>query len=51
MKNHFSPQLIEHKNIKKKTMTYDTGNPDPGFGQTQKCGGVKLINGILILSF
>jgi len=25
-------------------MTYDIGNPGPGLGQAQKCGGVKLIN-------
>jgi hypothetical protein len=32
----------------KKTMTYDIGNPGPGLGQVQKCGGVKkAINGIL----
>jgi hypothetical protein len=30
----------------KKTMTYDIGNPDPVLGQTQKCGRVKLFNGI-----
>ena len=23
------------------TMTYGVGNPDPGLGQTQKCGRVK----------
>jgi len=28
-----------------KTMTYD-GNPGPGLGQTQECGGVKLVNGL-----
>jgi hypothetical protein len=26
--------------------TYDIGNPDPVLGQTQKCGRVKLFNGI-----
>jgi hypothetical protein len=30
-------------------MAYDVGNPDPGMGQAQKCGGVKLVNGIPIL--
>ena len=30
----------------KKTMTYDIGHPDHGLGQAQKCGGVKLLNGI-----
>ena len=29
-------------------MTYDVGNPGPGLGQAQKCGGVKkAVNGIL----
>jgi hypothetical protein len=27
-------------------MTYAVGNPGPGLGQTQKCGEVKLVNGI-----
>jgi len=27
-------------------MAYCTGNSDPGLGQAQKCGGVKLDNGI-----
>ena len=35
-------------NIKKKTMTYDVGNPGPGLGQAQKCGRVKPVNGIYI---
>jgi len=30
-------------------MTY-VGNTGPGLGQAQKCGGEKLINGILIHS-
>jgi hypothetical protein len=30
----------------KKTTTYDAGNPGPGLGQAQKCGGVKPDNGI-----
>jgi hypothetical protein len=31
-------------------MTYDIGNPGPGLGQVQKCGGVKkAINGILLI--
>jgi hypothetical protein len=29
-----------------KTTTYDFGNPSPDLGQTQKCGRVKLVNGI-----
>ena len=44
--NHLLPQLIEH-NIKKNTMTYDIGYPGPGFGQAQKCGGVKPVNATL----
>jgi hypothetical protein len=36
-----SPQM----NIQK-TTTYDFGNPTPDLGQTQKCGRVKLVNGI-----
>jgi hypothetical protein len=39
--NHLSPSLTEHI----KTMPYDIGNPCPGLGQTQKCGGVKPVNG------
>jgi hypothetical protein len=27
-------------------MTYDIGNPGLGLGQAQKCGRVKLVNGI-----
>ena len=47
--NYLSPQIIEDKkNIKKST--YDVGNPDPGFGQSQKCGETKPVNGIPILS-
>ena len=38
---HLSPQLTEHK--KGGDMTYDVGNPDPGFGQAQKYGRVKCI--------
>jgi hypothetical protein len=30
----------------KKTTTYDFGNLGPGFGPTQKCGGIKQVNGI-----
>jgi hypothetical protein len=30
-------------------MAYDVGNPGPGMGQAQKCGRVKLVNGIPIL--
>jgi hypothetical protein len=31
--NHLSLQITKHK---KKTRTYDIGNPDPGLGQAQK---------------
>jgi hypothetical protein len=34
----------------KTSTTYDIGNPCPGLGQTQKYGGVKLVNGIPILT-
>jgi len=30
----------------KKITTYDVGNIGPGLGQSQKCGGAKLVNGI-----
>jgi len=40
-KTTFSPQITEHK----KTKTFDVGNPGPGLGQAQKCGGDKTING------
>ena len=36
--NQQSPQIIEHK---KNPTTYDIGNPGPGLGQAQKCGGVN----------
>ena len=36
-------ELAEHK---KKSMTYDTGNPGPGLGQAQKCGRIKPVTGI-----
>ena len=42
--NKQSPLII---NEYKKTMIYDVGNSGPGFGQIQKCGGAKPINGIL----
>jgi hypothetical protein len=29
--------------------TYDVRNPDPAFGQANKCDGVKLVNGITTL--
>jgi hypothetical protein len=36
-------------NIKKKTTTYDVGNPDPVLGQAHKCDGVKPVKGISTL--
>jgi len=30
----------------KKTITYGIGIPGPGFGQAQKCGWIKPVNGI-----
>jgi len=35
-------QQSEHK----KDRTYNVENTGPGLGQTQKCGGVKPVNGI-----
>jgi hypothetical protein len=29
----------------KKTMTYDIGNPGPGLGQAQRCGGLSRLLG------
>jgi len=36
---HFKPLYT-----KKKTMTYDIGNPSPGLGQAQNFGWIKLVN-------
>jgi len=41
--NYLSPQLNGHK---KDLDIYDFGNPDHGLVQAQKCGRVKLVNGI-----
>jgi len=39
--------MYNHLSLNKtKTMTYDVGNPGPGFGQAQKCDWVKPVNGI-----
>jgi hypothetical protein len=43
--NHLESEL-NALNIKK-TTTCEVRNPVPGLGQVLKCGGVKLINGIL----
>jgi hypothetical protein len=43
-----SSHLSVHHNslIAQRTTTYDVRDPDPGFGQAEKCGGPKPINGI-----
>jgi hypothetical protein len=38
-------KISEHK----KNTTYDIRNPNPAFGQANKCDGVKLVNGITTL--
>ena len=43
MNNQLSSELTE---LKKKTTTNEFGNPGPGLGQAQICGGVKPVNGI-----
>ena len=42
--NHLSPALSEHI-----IDHHDVGNPHPGFGRAEKCGGVKPVNGISTL--
>jgi hypothetical protein len=39
--NHHSPKKITTH----ATTTHGIWNPDPGFGYTQTCGGIKLVNG------
>jgi hypothetical protein len=46
--SHLSPKLIEDN--KKKTTTYDVGNPGSGLWHAQQWGGVKPGNRILIPS-
>ena len=46
-KKYLSSQLISLNT--KKTTTHDVGDPGPGLGQTQNCGGVKVVNEIPIL--
>ena len=41
--------LISNPWTKNKTTTYEVGNPGPGLGQAQQCGGVKPVNGIITL--
>ena len=38
------PVTLAHWTLKK--TTYDVGNPGPGLGQAQKCGGVRPVNEI-----
>ena len=38
-------QLSSYMNTKK-TTTHDVGDPGPGLGQAQQCGGVKSVNGV-----
>ena len=44
------PQISTTSDLKslntKKVTTYDIRHPGPGLRQAQKCGGVKLVNGI-----
>ena len=42
---------LSSERTNKKTMTYDVGNPGTGLGQVQKCGRIKLVNGIPTLPF
>ena len=43
--NQQSPPLHLNSLNTKKTTIYDVGNPSPGLGQAQKCGGFKPVNG------
>ena len=43
--NEQSP-LILYNLLFLNTMTYDVGNPGPDLEQAQRCGRIKLINGI-----
>ena len=45
--NYLSLPLTEQK---KKTATFDIANPGPGLEQTQTCGGIKPINGIVTIA-
>jgi hypothetical protein len=49
--NHLSPSHTEHTQNKKKTMTYEFGNPSPGFGQVHRCDGIKQVNEIPNISY
>jgi hypothetical protein len=44
--NNISPQNIEHINAMTYIMSYNDENLDSGLGQTQRCGGGRLVNGI-----
>ena len=41
--NKQSPLILTHSTQKKRTMTYNAGNPSPGLGQVQKFGAVKPV--------
>jgi hypothetical protein len=43
MNYHLSLLINEHK---EKIIAYHVGNPNPGLGQAQKCGGFKTVNRI-----
>ena len=44
--NEQSPFILTGLTEHKETTTYDVGNPGHGLRQSQKCGGVKPVNGI-----
>ena len=44
--NNLSTQIIEHK---KDYITNDAENPGPSVGQTQRCVGVKPVNGMILV--
>ena len=41
------PLILTHGSRRKKTTTYDVGNPGPRLWQWQQCGGDKLVNGYI----
>ena len=42
--NKQSPYILTELTEHKKAMSCDVGNPGPGMGQAQKCGGIKSVN-------
>ena len=46
MVNKANNQTLLNSLNTRKTMTYDVGNPGPGFGQAHRCGEVKQVNRI-----